>query len=282
MPALLALLLAACTPARVADVGPSMAVVGDDDTSFVATGLLDDTGTVGSTPTEEAPVPVAVPVPVPAEAPVERVTEVAAVEVDPPAPRAAPPVDYTLDPADSFLAVTVFNDPDTVGGGLGHDHVFSPSTFRGSVTWTPDDPGACDIRIRFPVGRLVVDPDGARGRVGLDPTDTVGPHKEAQILDNALGPKQLDADRFGSISYRGGDCRLRDDGRYDVTGVLSIHGVDHELTVPMAISDRDGFHATGRFSARATDFGFGPFKALAGALRNQDRMRFVVDVRGTR
>jgi len=291
---LLAALLLACQAPYGADLGPSLAVTGDDDddTGFLDTGdgaSLEDDETLedassGSPPEAldvvEEEVAVADPQ-LPDEVPVAE-PEVAEPAVDVPSePEPRPPTTYRLDPADSFLAVVVTPDGSTIGSGLGHDHVLVASSFRGEVVWTPDDPSACAIGMSFPVTALTVDPAGARGRAGLDPSDTVAPKKLGQIRDNALSARQLDAERFGRVHYRADTCVARDDGRYDVTGTLTIHGVARTLTVPMAISDRGGFHATGSFTARATDFGFEPFRALAGALRNDDRMRFVVDVRGT-
>jgi hypothetical protein len=38
--------------------------------------------------------------------------------------------------------------------------------------------------------------------------------------------------------------------------------------------------AAGTFSAKATDFGFEPYSALLGALKNRNEMKFTVDVKG--
>src|SRR5690606_23276724 len=104
---------------------------------------------------------------------------------------------------------------------------------------------------------------------------------KAKIRDNLLGSRQLDADRFGTLSFQSSGCAPSGDSVM-VSGGLTIHGVTHSVAVPMRIRPLSGaITASGQFDATHADFGMEPFTAMMGALRNDERLTFVVDVRGT-
>ncbi len=195
----------------------------------------------------------------------------------------AAPTTYTLDPGPSTLFVVVRNDTSTVASGLGHDHAISPRTFEGEVTWDPDDLSACEVAISFPVSALFPDPPGLRERAGLDPDGAVGDKDKQQIKKNFMKSSQLDASDHPTIAYRANRCTpSSQSGRVDVTGTLTIRGVGVELTVPMKVdATASSFRAEGQFTSTHTAFGFKPYTNLLGALRNLNRLEFVVDVSGT-
>ena len=211
----------------------------------------------------------------------EPATEEAAEAPAEEAPAAAETVTYNLDPGSSFLAVTVYKDPNTLGSGLAHDHAIVASTFDGKVTWNVDDPSVCDVSISFPVTALTVDPGNARSRVGIDPDDTVGDSGKGQIKNNFMGKSQLYADSFPKISFQSTSCSGTT-GSVKVTGDLTIRGTAKRFTVTMDVSaDGSSFSASGAFDATHDDFGFKPFTAGFGALKNQNKLKFVADLKGS-
>ena len=189
--------------------------------------------------------------------------------------------DYTLDPARSRLYVVVRNDPNTLAARLGHDHVISAESFTGKVTWDVENADACDVRITFPVSALQVDPGNLRAEASLDPDGAVSDGNKETIKENFSKKSQLWADSFPQITYQSTTCDGAT-GTVRVSGELTIRGVGKAITVPMKIeADGQQFRARGSFSLTHQDFGFKPFTNLAGALRNQDKLDFVVDVRGS-
>ncbi|MEN0062577.1 MAG: YceI family protein [Myxococcota bacterium] len=195
----------------------------------------------------------------------------------------AAPTTYSLKPADSALFVVVFNDQTTVASGLGHDHAISPRTFDGSVTWDPEDLSACKVQISFPVSELFPDLPGFRELAGLDPDGAVNDNQKEQIKKNFLKSSQLNGPKFPTIRYASTHCApSKQAGRVNVTGQLTIRGTALTVTVPMKIqASGASFAAQGSFEALHSDFGFKPFTNLLGALRNEDRMKFVIDVKGS-
>lgn len=193
----------------------------------------------------------------------------------------AAPTTYTLDPAQSQLYVVVFNDPTTVGSGLGHDHAIVAQQFDGRVTWDPENPAACSVAISFPVTALAVDPPGYRDAAGLDPDGAVKDASKDKIKKNFLKPSQLNGSQFPTIAYQSTRCTAASGGRFSVAGGLTIRGVTKSVTVPMTVTtDGTTFEARGEFTATHEDFGFSPFSNLLGALRNKNEFRFVIDVKG--
>lgn len=192
------------------------------------------------------------------------------------------PVTYTLDPAQSHLYVIVYNDTSSLMSRLGHDHAIRASTFTGTVVWDTEDPSACAVDIHFPVTALVPDPPGMRQRAGLDPEGAVNESSLKKIQNNFLSAGQLDSSSFPTISYKATSCDGVQ-GTVNVTGALTIRGASKTLTTPMTIElGEDTFSASGSFKAMHTDFGFKPFSNLGGALRNQDQLKFVIEVKGSR
>jgi polyisoprenoid-binding protein YceI len=93
---------------------------------------------------------------------------------------------------------------------------------------------------------------------------------------------QLWADKHGTITFRSTGCAEAGDGAVRVTGDLTVRGQAARKTVTLALdAGAADLTATGRFTANATDFGFSPYSAMAGALKNRDQMRFTVKLRGS-
>lgn len=206
-------------------------------------------------------------------------------EPEPSAPEPAPPVrapvTYILSPSQSWLAVLVWNDPNTVGSAAGHDHAIVASTFTGHVRWSPDEASACSVEISVPVSGLRADPDGARERAKLSADGAVSEKSERTIEKNLRSDDQLWASKHTTIRFESTTCTATDSG-VSVTGDLTIRGVTKTVSAPMTISfPDDDLRARGRLEISHSMFGFEPFSAAFGALRNQDRLSLRVDVRGS-
>lgn len=193
-----------------------------------------------------------------------------------PAQEAPAAVTYKLDAPASWLYVLVRYDRNATMAG--HDHVVKAVDFDGKVTWNPADPSACAIDISFPVSALQVDPGNARQHVGVEGETAEGDKRK--IKANLEGRHQLEADSHPNITYKSTSCAANGD-RVDVTGSLNIHGVAKTVKVPMTIAaDATSFKANGKFTLKHSDFGFEPFTALLGMLRNAPELEFVVNVKG--
>lgn len=186
------------------------------------------------------------------------------------------PAVYQLDPAASAVYVRLDKDPSTMASRLAHDHVIVATGWVGRVTW--GGPGGCDVDVRVPTTGLLVDAPAWRRRVGLAKTVTEGQRED--IRTHMLAEAQLSAAEHPWITFRAARCD-GPPGSLVAHGTLSVRGVAHEVAVPVTVQV-DGTHLSvqGQFTARATDFGFQPYSALLGAVKNRDEMTFVFDVTG--
>lgn len=193
----------------------------------------------------------------------------------------AEPVTYALEPARSWLYVVAYYDRDRMTPITAHDHVVKAVNFDGRVVWDPSDPSACEISFSFPVTALVIDPPGAREREKLPPEGAIEEGSKVTVVKNMLTKGNLWGDVYPTISYRSTACVARSDGRYAVTGDLTIRGTAKRLTVPMVVkATEDGFAAGGVFELTHADFGMTPYTLGPFTPKNQERLKFVVDVVG--
>ena len=94
------------------------------------------------------------------------------------------------------------------------------------------------------------------------------------------GKHVLNAVQFPDASFQSTSCKAAGN-EVDVTGKLSIHGVAADVTVRMSIqADGKTFHGKGVLDTKHSDFGMRPYRALMGALRNDEALQFHIDVKG--
>ena len=194
----------------------------------------------------------------------------------------AGPVTYTLDAKKSWLYVQIYNDTTSLASRLGHDHAIKATEFTGKVVWDTANAGACVVDITLPVAALRPDPPGMRERAGLSADGAVSEGNLETIRENFLGKNQLDAATYPTISYKSTSCEGTT-GKVKVNGNLTMRGVTKPVSVTLDVKpDGSSFAAAGSFGTTHTNFGFKPFAALGGTLKNKDELKFVIDVVGTK
>jgi polyisoprenoid-binding protein YceI len=187
---------------------------------------------------------------------------------------------YALTPRGSDVYVVVRNDRDATLSRLGHDHVIYARDFTGTVVWPATPGGACSVDVQVPVTSLIVDPPGLREKAGLDPNGTIPEEDKAKVQRNMWSGGQLSSGQYPAVTFRADHCP-GGTGKVKVDGTMTIRGVAKPVSVVMDVAaDATSFSASGRFDSAHTTFGFKPFAATALGPRNQDRLSFVVSVRG--
>lgn len=102
----------------------------------------------------------------------------------------------------------------------------------------------------------------------LDPK--VSESDRAEIQGTMLGPSVLDSERFTEIRFRSTSVEKRGEGKWTVSGDLTLHGQTHP--VKAEVEGRDG-HYSGTAQLRQTDFAIKPVSIAGGSIKVKDEVR---------
>lgn len=190
----------------------------------------------------------------------------------------AEPLTYRFQAESSFLYVRLRPAP-TLLSGLSHKHIVRAPTFEGAVVYDRDDPGACRIQLWFSVASLVVDAPADRKRVGLE--GDLSPSDREDIRENMLAEDQLHARENPSVRFVSTGCKKLGSGQVRVDGGLTIRGRTVPVSVPLLVVFAENlFHAEGELTLDHAAFGFEPYSAALGALKNHAELRFGIEITG--
>lgn len=177
---------------------------------------------------------------------------------------------YVVDGGQSDIRVLVYR-----GGPLakyGHNHVIRLTRVEGDVYLAPDfhDSG---FDLVLPLREVVVDPSEARADEGDEFATNLSPQAKEATLDNMLGSQVLYAGGYPEIHIRS-VALLGPAWGPEATVRVTLHGVERDMTVPIAIAHSgDELIVTGLLRLRTSDFGMTPFSVLGGGLQVQDEVK---------
>ena len=181
---------------------------------------------------------------------------------------------FKIDPSRSSLVVQIFRDG--VAAKLGHDHVVQATTFSGSVTYDPAAPALSSVAAEVQTATLEVDVAETRRRFGLEGQPSTS--DVAEIDKSMKSEGQLDASRFPTITFASTTITPEMPERYLVTGQLTIRGVTRDVRFPAkAVMEGPVFRATATLTFMQSAFGYKPYSALLGAIKNKDAVMLHID-----
>jgi polyisoprenoid-binding protein YceI len=190
-------------------------------------------------------------------------------------PVAAAAGTFRVDPRRSHLAVRLYRDGPA--SALAHDHVVEATEVTGRVEYDPAAPETAAIVVEVPTAALRVDEPAARRRLGLEGDLSEG--QRADVDRSMRGPDQLDAARFPTVRFASTRVVAEGNGRLRVTGALTIRGVAREVTFPATVVAESGaLRARASLPFLQSSFGYRPYRAFLGAVRNKDEATLHVDL----
>jgi polyisoprenoid-binding protein YceI len=92
-----------------------------------------------------------------------------------------------------------------------------------------------------------------------------------------LGPKVLDSARFPEIHFRSSAVEPAGNGRWSVTGDLTLHGQTHPLK--LEVRAQNG-HYLGTVELKQKDFDIEPIVVGGGAIKVKNELRVEFDIVG--
>jgi polyisoprenoid-binding protein YceI len=188
---------------------------------------------------------------------------------------AARSVVYTVDPARSEFVVRLFKAG--VGSALAHDHVVRATHYSGRIQGDPDEPSSVSIDVEVQSASLRADEPATRARYGLSALPSDSDREEIQRTMEST--TQLDVAGHPTMRFHSTRVERNAGDRFTVTGELTIRDVGQPVSFPAIVEQRDGaLHARGSFRFRQSSFGFRPYSAFLGAVKNQDEVVLEFDV----
>jgi polyisoprenoid-binding protein YceI len=161
-----------------------------------------------------------------------------------------------IDPARSTITVKVFRSG--LFSVFAHNHEIRAPIAIGSA-----DETARTVELSVRAADLrVLDPDAS-------------PKDRAQVQSRMEGPEVLDAPRFPEIRFRSTAVQPLGDGRWRITGDLTLHGVTRPVLVD--VTGGSG-HYTGTAALKQRDFAMKPVRIAGGAVSVKDEIRLAFDV----
>ena len=99
-------------------------------------------------------------------------------------------------------------------------------------------------------------------------------------VDKAMrAPDQLDVARHPTIRFVSTRVLAEGEGRLRVTGRLTLRGVTRETTFPATVTLESGvLRGRATLTFLQSSFGYRPYRALLGAIRNKDEVTLHVDL----
>lgn len=182
---------------------------------------------------------------------------------------------FKVDPSRSSLVVQIFRDG--VAARLGHDHVVQATTFSGRVTYDPSAPTLSSVAAEVRTATLTVDDAETRRKFGLE--GQLSTKDVAEIEKSMKAEGQLDVVKFPLITFTSTTITPQAQDRYLVTGQLTIRGVTRAVQFPAnVVMDGNVLRATGTFTFMQSAFGYKPYSALLGAIKNKDAVTLHIDL----
>ena len=206
-------------------------------------------------------------------------------EEDSPAPPTdsapASPQTFSLSAQESLLYAQIWKDQSTWFSTFAHDHVIRATAWSGGVSYLPEDPAECDISFSLDVNSFENDEPSMREFVGLE--GTLSESDRSTVHEHMLSEGQLNGEVHQTLSFESTACLPSSEGNdtLEVTGNLTLRGETRPVNVLTRFQRADGhLYAQGTFEISHAQFGFEPFSAFFGSIKNGERILIGFDVHG--
>ena len=182
---------------------------------------------------------------------------------------------FRVDPERTRLSVRTHRDG--VGGRLAHDHVVEATEVTGHVEYDAGRPEASSVTVEARTTSLRVDEPAARRRLGLE--GDLSESQRADVAKAMRGPEQLDVARYPMIRFASTRVVADGDGRLRITGALTLRGVTREVSFPATVALEGGvLRGQATLTFLQSSFGYQPYSALLGAIRNKDEVSLHIEL----
>jgi polyisoprenoid-binding protein YceI len=165
---------------------------------------------------------------------------------------------------------------DGVAARLAHNHVVWAKEFSGSITYDPAAPEATIIKVDIVTKGLNLDDPALKKQWKEDP---LSEGDRADVTKNMFSEDQLNVNKYPAMSFVSTGVTKNEDGTLAVKGNFTMHGTTQPISFNAKIEpDGTGFKGHAEFSVKQSNYGFKPFSAMFGAIKNKDEINFILDL----
>lgn len=176
--------------------------------------------------------------------------------------------DYKVDSTRSELVVQVFKEG--VASAVAHDHVIKATKFSGTVSYDAAT-GAGNISMEVDARSLKADDPALRKKYKL--TTELSEGDRQTVENNMKAENQLNIAKYPTMTFKSVTVTRQANGSYLVSGDLTIRGKTQRISFPATVDTKDGnFSGRGQVKLKQTSFGYEPYSALLGTIRNKDEI----------
>jgi polyisoprenoid-binding protein YceI len=190
-------------------------------------------------------------------------------------PNSLPAAQFMIDPARSELVVQLFKTG--VGAPFAHDHIVRATRYSGQIRLDPSAPTAAEIVVEVDATALIADEPETRQKYKLP----LGLSEEnrREIQQALESESQLHVRRYPKIRFRSTRILVDKEGRYTVSGNLELRGATKSVALVAQAELKDGvLHAMGSARFLQSSFGYQPYSAFLGAVKNRDEVVLRFDI----
>ena len=186
---------------------------------------------------------------------------------------------FRIDPGRTRLAVRLYREG--LGSRLAHDHVVEATEVTGRVDYDAGRLEASSIVVEVRTASLRVDEPAARRRLGLE--GDLSDSQRADVDKAMRAADQLDVAHHPTIRFASARVVPEAGGRLlRVTGQLTLRGVTRDLSFPATVALESGtFRGRATLTFLQSSFGYRPYSAVLGAIRNKDEVSLHIDLVAT-
>jgi len=177
----------------------------------------------------------------------------------------------TLEINSSMSALHARTHKAGVASGLAHNHIIAASQLSGTVTFDPDAPSTFSVEVTVQTASLKADDPRLRHRYGLE--GEIDADDRETIEESMKDEEQLHVKRYPTIRFVSTAVKSLGPGTFTVEGDLTLRGKTRRVSLPVDVTlDAQRFEGKGRLRITHTQFGFEPYSAMLGAVKNQDKL----------
>jgi polyisoprenoid-binding protein YceI len=182
---------------------------------------------------------------------------------------------FRVEPSQSSLVAEIFREG--TASVFAHDHVVEATSFSGRITYEPAVPEASSISVQVNAATLKVDSPETRRQFHSRGEPTTA--DVSDIERNMKGEGQLHVAKFPLITFVSTRINSERDGQYWVTGHLTIRGVTKTVRFPAnVVMEGHTLRATATLEFTQSAFGYRPYSALLGTIKNKDTVVLHIDL----